>query len=149
MSAEARSRAGGRGEGRGENRGEGRAENEGESPAESLGEGHGTLRSYLSGFGLSVVLTVIPFGIVMGEVFSSAFWPIIIIFGLGAAQMLVHVYYFLHVNAAAEDGWLLMSIAFTVLLIVIVLVGSLWVMFHLEENMMPAHELIERARNLP
>lgn len=112
-------------------------------------EGHGTLRSYLIGFGLSVVLTLIPFGIVMGEVFASAFWPIIIIFGLGGAQMLVHVYCFLHVDASAEDGWLLMSIAFTVLLIVIVLVGSLWVMFHLEENMMPAHELIERARNLP
>ena len=111
--------------------------------------GHGSLRTYLIGFGLSVVLTLIPFGIVMGNVFETAFWPIIIIFGLGAAQMLVHVYYFLHVDAKAQDGWMLMSIAFTVLLIVIVLIGSLWVMFHLEENMMPAHEQIERVRNLP
>ncbi len=110
---------------------------------------HGSLRTYLIGFGLSVVLTLIPFGVVMGGVFETAFWPIIIIFALGAAQMIVHVYYFLHVDASAQGGWMLMSIAFTVLLIVIVLIGSLWVMFHLEENMMPAHEQIERIRNLP
>ena len=112
-------------------------------------QGHGSLRSYLTGFGLSVVLTLIPFGIVMGDVFANPLWAVLIIFVLGAAQMLVHVYYFLHVDTEAEGGWLLMSFAFTALLLVIVLVGSLWVMFHLEENMMPAHELIERARNLP
>ena len=128
---------------------ESRGEGEGDIDADHEAASHGTLRTYLIGFGLSVVLTLIPFGVVMGEVFRSAFWPIIIIFSLGGAQMLVHIYFFLHVNPAAEDGWLLMSIAFTVLLVVIVMVGSLWVMFHLEENMMPAHELIERARNLP
>ncbi len=110
---------------------------------------HGSFRSYMMGFGLSVVLTLIPFGIVMGGMYSNPKWAVLIIFLLGAAQMLVHIYYFLHVDVAAEDGWLLMSVAFTVLMLAIVLVGSLWVMFHLEEHVMPAHEQIERVRNLP
>ena len=42
-----------------------------------------------------------------------------------------------------------MSLIFTAILLVIVLSGSIWVMFHLEQNMMPAHEQIERVRNLP
>ncbi|MEM1378020.1 MAG: cytochrome o ubiquinol oxidase subunit IV [Pseudomonadota bacterium] len=106
-------------------------------------------RSYLVGFILAVVLTVVPFWIVMGEVDISVGWALTIIFGFGAIQILVHVHYFLHVTMGAEDGWQAMSIIFTAVLVVIILAGSIWVMFHLEENMMPAHDLIERARNLP
>ncbi|MEM7169399.1 MAG: cytochrome o ubiquinol oxidase subunit IV [Pseudomonadota bacterium] len=111
--------------------------------------GHGSFRSYMIGFVLSVILTIIPFSIVMGGLVDSKVLAIGIVFTLGAAQMLVHIYYFLHVNARAEEGWLAMSLTFTVLLVVIVLAGSIWVMFHLEENMMPAHEQIERIKSLP
>ncbi|MEO0881970.1 MAG: cytochrome o ubiquinol oxidase subunit IV [Pseudomonadota bacterium] len=110
---------------------------------------HGSYRSYLIGFGLSVVLTVIPFWVVMSGSVNNAILAIGIIFALGAAQILVHIYYFLHVTLKAEDGWQAMSIAFTAIILVIVLAGSIWVMFHLHENMMPAHEQIERVRNLP
>lgn len=110
---------------------------------------HGSYRSYLIGFALSVVLTVIPFWVVMAEVTDSLAWALVIIFGLGAAQMLVHVHYFLHVTLRVEQGWQAMALIFTVVLLVIILAGSIWVMFHLHENMMPAHEQIERARNLP
>ena len=110
---------------------------------------HGSYRSYLIGFALSVVLTIIPFWVVLGEVEISTAAAIAIIFGLGAVQIIVHVHYFLHVTGAAESGWQAMSLIFTAILLVIVLSGSIWVMFHLEENMMPAHEQIERVRNLP
>ncbi|MEM1300583.1 MAG: cytochrome o ubiquinol oxidase subunit IV [Pseudomonadota bacterium] len=106
-------------------------------------------RSYLIGFVLAVVLTVIPFWIVLAEVEMSLAWALFIIFGLGALQILVHVYYFLHVTLGAEDGWQAMSLIFTAVVLIIILAGSIWVMLHLHENMMPAHELIERARNLP
>lgn len=111
--------------------------------------GHGSFKSYVVGFVLSVVLTVIPFWLVMGEPFDSKGLVIAVIFIFGGIQMLVHIHYFLHVNMKAEEGWQAMSIGLTVLLLVIVLVGSIWVMFNLEENMMPAHEQIERVRNLP
>ena len=110
---------------------------------------HGSYRSYLIGFLLSVVLTVIPFWMVMGEVTDNTLLALTVIFGMGTAQILVHVHYFLHVTVRAEQGWQAMSLVFTAIILVIVLAGSIWVMFHLHENMMPAHEQIERVRNLP
>lgn len=109
----------------------------------------GSFKSYVIGFLISVVLTLIPFWIVLGDVMSNTAWAVAIIFALGAAQMLVHIHYFLHVSIKAEAGWQAMSLGLTVLLLVIVLAGSIWVMFNLDENMMPAHEQIERVRNLP
>ena len=113
------------------------------------GAGHGSFKFYMIGFLLSVVLTLIPFGIVMGNVFESALPAVFIIFTLGAAQMLVHLYYFMHVSVRVEEGWQAMSLIFTVLLVVIIMAGSIWIMFHLDANMMPGHEQIERMRQLP
>ncbi|MEM1005206.1 MAG: cytochrome o ubiquinol oxidase subunit IV [Pseudomonadota bacterium] len=110
---------------------------------------HGTFKSYVIGFLLSVVLTLIPFWIVLGDVTDNTVWAVVIIFTLGATQMMVHIHYFLHVSLKVEQGWQAMSLGMTVLLLVIVMAGSIWVMFNLEENMMPAHEQIERVRNLP
>lgn len=111
--------------------------------------GHGSLKSYIIGFVLSVILTVIPFWMVMADVLENHVVAIFIIFVLGGIQMIVHIHYFLHVTIKAEAGWQIMSLGMTILLLVIVLSGSIWVMFNLEENMMPAHEQIERVRNLP
>lgn len=112
-------------------------------------ETHASYRAYLVGFGLSVVLTVIPFWLVMSGAEVSLPLALTVIFGLGAIQIMVHVYYFLHVTVKAEEGWQAMSLVFTAIILVIILAGSIWVMFHLHENMMPAHEQIERVRNLP
>jgi len=112
-------------------------------------DSHGSYKSYIIGFVLSVSLTVVPFWIVMADVEVSLSIALLIIFGLGAIQILVHVHYFLHVTVGAEDGWQAMSLVFTAILLVIILAGSIWVMVHLHENMMPAHEQIERVRNLP
>ena len=54
-----------------------------------------------------------------------------------AAQVVVHMVYFLHMNAKSEGGWNALALIFTVVLVVIVLAGSLWVMHHLNTNMMP------------
>ncbi|MBO9395953.1 MULTISPECIES: cytochrome o ubiquinol oxidase subunit IV [unclassified Shimia] len=106
-------------------------------------------RDYLKGFIFSVILTVIPFYCVMSGAVTDVPTLIAIIFGLGAIQMLVHVVYFLHLTVSAEDGWQAMSVVFTVMLVVIIMAGSIWVMAHLHENMMPAHDQIERIKNLP
>lgn len=109
-------------------------------------EGHGSFRSYMIGFILSVVLTVIPFYVVMGDVLDNRYLAVGIVFALGAVQMIVHIYYFLHVTSKAEEGWLSMSLIFTIILVGIVMAGSIWVMFHLEENMMPSHDRIEQIQ---
>ncbi|MEN4903052.1 cytochrome o ubiquinol oxidase subunit IV [Luteimonas sp. TWI662] len=99
--------------------------------------GHGSMRDYVIGFVLSVILTVIPFWLVMGEVIESRVWTVALIMMFGAIQIVVHMIYFLHMNRKSEGGWILMSMLFTGILIVIALVGSLWVMYHLNNNMMP------------
>ncbi|MEM5478046.1 cytochrome o ubiquinol oxidase subunit IV [Pacificibacter sp. AS14] len=111
-------------------------------------DAHGSYRSYITGFVLSVVLTAIPFWIVLGDVQIHLWLALSIIFGLGAVQIMVHVIYFLHVTVKAEAGWQVMSLVFTGILLLIVLVGSIWVMTHLNDNMMPAHDQIERVRDL-
>ena len=96
-----------------------------------------SMRGYMTGFVLAVILTVIPFWLVMGEVLANPAATIAIIIALGAVQMFVHLIYFLHIDAKGEAGWNLLSLLFSGTLIVIVLVGSLWIMFHLEENTHP------------
>jgi cytochrome o ubiquinol oxidase operon protein cyoD len=45
--------------------------------------------------------------------------------------------YFLHMNTKSEGGWTFLALLFTLILVVITLVGSIWVMYHLNQNMMP------------
>lgn len=97
---------------------------------------HGSLKGYLIGFVLSIVLTAIPFWLVMGDVLASTALTVVLILALGVVQIYVHLSYFLHIDTTAEGGWQLMSTAFTIILIFIVLVGSIWVMGHLNSNMM-------------
>ncbi|BDB26681.1 cytochrome o ubiquinol oxidase subunit IV [Cupriavidus sp. TA19] len=98
---------------------------------------HATLGGYLTGFVLSVFLTAVPFWLVMGEVFEKSHTTAIVILLIGAVQIVVHMIYFLHMNAKSEGGWNMLSLMFTLTLVVITLSGSLWVMFHLNSNMMP------------
>jgi cytochrome o ubiquinol oxidase subunit IV len=102
---------------------------------------HATLRDYLIGFGLSVVLTAIPFWLVMSGVIESKAATGFIIMGFAVAQIVVHMVYFLHMNAKSDEGWTLVALVFTLILVVITLAGSLWVMHHLNVNMMPGHQM--------
>jgi cytochrome o ubiquinol oxidase operon protein cyoD len=45
--------------------------------------------------------------------------------------------YFLHMNTKSEGGWTVLALIFTTMLVVIMLSGSIWVMYHLNTNMMP------------
>jgi cytochrome o ubiquinol oxidase operon protein cyoD len=104
------------------------------------GEGHGlhlTLDGYLIGFGLSVILTAIPFGLVMSGVLESKNATAFAITILAVAQILVHMVYFLHLDPRAEGGWNLMALIFTAVILIIALTGSLWIMYHLQQNMAP------------
>ncbi|MEM7404082.1 MAG: cytochrome o ubiquinol oxidase subunit IV [Pseudomonadota bacterium] len=109
---------------------------------------HATFRGYLTGFVLSVVLTVIPFWLVMGEVLDNKTMTIAIILALGSVQIVVHTVYFLHVDASAEGGWTLMSYLYATTMIVIIMVGSLWIMHHLHDNT-HGHLSAEEARVRP
>ena len=101
------------------------------------GHDHGTLKSYTIGFLLSVILTAIPFWLVMHKVLPSKSTTALVILAFAAVQIVVHMVYFLHMNTRSEGGWTMLALIFTMVLVVITLSGSLWVMYHLNANMMP------------
>ena len=107
---------------------------------------HSTLKGYTIGFVLSVILTVIPFWLVMGKVFESSSTTALVILGFAAVQIVVHMIYFLHMNTKVEGGWSMLALIFTLVLVVITLAGSLWVMYHLNHNMMPS---LHDMKNMP
>ncbi|MBB3197329.1 cytochrome o ubiquinol oxidase subunit IV [Roseateles terrae] len=106
---------------------------------------HATVKGYVIGFILSVILTAIPFALVMTKGIESSSTMALVLLGFAAVQIVVHMVYFLHMNSKVEGGWSMLALIFTVAIVVIMLAGSVWVMFHLNSNMMPVHDL----RNMP
>ena len=102
---------------------------------------HFSAKGYLIGFVLSVLLTAIPFWLVMGKVLPTPGTTAAVILGFAAVQIVVHMIYFLHMNAKIEGGWSMLALIFTAALVLIMLAGSIWVMYHLNTNMMPVHDM--------
>ena len=109
------------------------------------GHAHGSVRDYTVGFVLSVILTAIPFYLVMNNVIQSPAMTGLVIMSFAVIQIIVHMVYFLHMNSKSEGGWNMLSMMFTMILLVITLSGSIWVMYHLNGNLMPAmsHEVLD------
>ena len=99
--------------------------------------GHGSTRGYIVGFVLSVVLTAVPFWLVMTGVLPGMVATALIIFALALVQILVHVVFFLHLDTRSEGGWTLIAFIFTAVIVVTAIAGSIWIMYHLNTNMMP------------
>ncbi|MFD1881197.1 cytochrome o ubiquinol oxidase subunit IV [Paracoccus pacificus] len=98
---------------------------------------HGTRKSYITGFVLSVILTAIPFILVMAGGFASGRLTAFVVLAFAVVQIVVHMVYFLHMSPKSEGGWSLVSLVFTLIVLVIALVGTMWVMYHMDANMMP------------
>ena len=108
------------------------------SVAPAHGHGHGNKKQhFVVGSVLAIVLTVVPFWLVMTGALHSQGATALTIFICAMVQIVVHVFYFLHVDARSEDGWTLMATIFTGIIVVLTIVGSIWVMYHLDTNMMP------------
>ncbi|SIP88922.1 cytochrome o ubiquinol oxidase operon protein cyoD [Rhizobium sp. RU33A] len=105
---------------------------------DSTGHDHGSYRSYLTGFVLAAILTIIPFAIVMSGGFESRVLTAVTVIAFAVVQVLVHMVYFLHMNTRSDEGWTMLSMIFTVIVVVIMIAGSVWVMYNLNNNMMPS-----------
>ena len=108
---------------------------------------HGSFKDYTIGFILSVILTAIPFWLVMTHQLAPGTTKFVIL-GFAAVQVVVHMIYFLHMNSKSEGGWNMMALILTVILLFIVLTGSIWVMYHMNANMMPTPDPAA-MRNMP
>ncbi len=110
---------------------------------------HSTFSGYMTGFVLSIILTAIPFWLVMAKVISDRSTAVLVLGAFAVVQILVHMVYFLHMNGKVEGGWTMLSTIFTVVFVAIAIAGTLWVMFHMNTNMMPEHAMPASTAPLP
>ena len=95
---------------------------------------------YVVGLGLAVLLTVISFALpTTGLVWAPAFPAALIVFAI--AQMGVHLAFFLHITTGPDNTNNVMALAFGVLIVLLVVLGSVWIMGHLNHMIMPMSEM--------
>jgi len=104
-----------------------------------------SLRQYAIGFGLSLILTVIAFGLVQlhlnsgHETFKHEL-VVPLILGLAFIQLLVQLVFFLHIGQESKPKWKLMAFLFGAMVVAIIFIGSIWIMYNLDYNMMHTKE---------
>ncbi|MDD0975216.1 cytochrome o ubiquinol oxidase subunit IV [Pseudomonas fontis] len=96
---------------------------------------HGSVKSYAIGFILSVILTVIPFGLVMYPSLPKDM-TILIVVAFAVIQIVVHLYYFLHLDTSPAQRSNVSAGLFTAVVIALLVGLSLWIMFSIHTNMM-------------
>jgi cytochrome o ubiquinol oxidase operon protein cyoD len=114
----------------------------GDEPEESAG--HLILNSNL-GLGFSVVLTAAAFWLAGAHVIYGPAVPVALI-TLAIAQMGVHLVFFLHVTTGPDNTNNVLALAFGVMVVFLIVVGSIWIMNNLHYNMMPTDQLMQMAR---
>lgn len=100
---------------------------------------HGTLKSYIAGFSLSIVLTLQAFFLVLRPGFfnmndGEAVAAILV---LAVIQLAIQIIFFFNLGSESGLRWNLAVFISTVSIILVLVVGSLWIMSHLNYNMMP------------
>ncbi|CRM84318.1 Cytochrome o ubiquinol oxidase protein CyoD [Pseudomonas sp. 24 E 13] len=96
---------------------------------------HGSVKSYAIGFILSVILTLIPFGLVMYPTLPKSI-TLMIVLAFAVIQVLVHLVYFLHLDRSKEQRENVIAFVFAGLVIVLLVGLSLWIMFSIHTYMM-------------
>jgi cytochrome o ubiquinol oxidase operon protein cyoD len=102
-------------------------------------DSHGVnMTSYVTGFVLSVLLTLVAYMMVQMHLDGSGLGRTAVIGGvavLAFAQFLVQLVFFLHMGRETKPRWKFVMFLFAVLVILIVVVGSLWIMYNLNYHM--------------
>ncbi|MBV4534544.1 MULTISPECIES: cytochrome o ubiquinol oxidase subunit IV [Pseudomonas] len=96
---------------------------------------HGSVKSYMIGFVLSIILTAIPFGLVMYPTLPKNL-TVLIVVAMAVIQVVVHLVYFLHMDRSKEQRSNVSTFLFTVLVIALLVGLSLWIMFSIHFEMM-------------
>jgi cytochrome o ubiquinol oxidase operon protein cyoD len=100
------------------------------------GAGIGSVRSYGLSFLLCALLTLAAYFAVTEKWFSPASL-IALVGAFGVLQIIVQLFLFIHLNAETKPRWNTIVFLFMILIVAIVVIGSIWIMHHLNYNMMP------------
>lgn len=103
------------------------------------------VRGYLLGLGLAVLLTIASFWSQSApEIYPSGIAMAILV--LAVAQVGIHLVFFLHITTDPDNANNILALAFGVLIVCLIVFGSLWVMHHLNHNMMTTEQLMQMQR---
>ena len=109
-------------------------------PVEHKVEGpHASITSYIIGFVLAVILTLLAYFIVVNHLLSG-FTLLATLMGLAAVQLLVQLVFFLHLGQDKKSRFNVASFYFMLMVLGILVIGSLWIMSNLNYNMMMSPE---------
>jgi cytochrome o ubiquinol oxidase subunit IV len=103
------------------------------------------LLGYLTGLGLSILLTATSFFVAGTDLVWQPSIPVALVV-LAIAQMGVHLVFFLHITTGPDNTNNVMALAFGLLIVFLVVGGSLWIMSHLNHNMMPMDQIMQMQR---
>jgi cytochrome o ubiquinol oxidase operon protein cyoD len=101
--------------------------------------------SYLVGLALAALLTITSFVISGTTLVWAPSIPVALVV-LAIAQMGVHLVFFLNITTGPDNLNNVMALAFGVLIVLLLLAGSLWIMAHLNHNMMPMNQIMQMQR---
>jgi cytochrome o ubiquinol oxidase subunit IV len=103
------------------------------------------IQGYVIGLVLATLLTVVSFYVAKSNQFWQPSIPIALVV-LAIAQMGVHLVFFIHITTAPDNTNNILALAFGVLIVALVIVGSLWIMYNLNHNLMPVGQMMQMQR---
>ena len=103
------------------------------------------VRGYLIGLGLATLLTIASFWADQTrEIYASGVAMALLV--LAVAQIGIPLIFFLHITSDPDNENNILALAFGVLIVCLIVFGSLWVMLHLNHNLMPMNQLMQMQR---
>ncbi|MGO4270113.1 cytochrome o ubiquinol oxidase subunit IV [Paenibacillus sp. TAF58] len=90
-------------------------------------DAHGSLKSYIIGFALSIILTIIPLVAVMNHMLSKTGTLVLILF-MAVLQFGVQLFFFMHVKEGENARWNIMALIFGLVILLTIVAGSIWIM---------------------
>lgn len=115
------------------------------TPGDEGGSAGQAVLGYLVGLGLAMLLTATSFFIAGTDLVWTPSIPVALVV-LAIAQMGVHLVFFLHITTGPDNTNNVLALAFGVLIVLLLLVGSLWIMANLNHNMMPMDQIMRMQR---
>lgn len=103
------------------------------------------VQSYVIGFVLAVLLTAASFYVLYTDLIWGPGIPVALGV-LAVAQIGVHLVFFMHITTAPDNTNNVLALAFGVLIVVLIIGGSLWIMAHLNDRLMPMQQIMQMQR---
>ncbi|MBB6634445.1 cytochrome o ubiquinol oxidase subunit IV [Cohnella thailandensis] len=90
-------------------------------------ESHGSLKSYVIGFVLSLILTAIPLIFVLNDIVEGTAANVVLLV-TAVLQFVVQLFFFMHLKEEKKPRWNLMALILGLVIVLVIVIGSIWIM---------------------